>query len=591
MKSKKALAIGIPVTIALTGVVLLAPLFFLRDVASPGTELFGVDVSYKNSEEIRQIFDKKLQEFSTTPQQIIIEGEHIETTPESIGVRIDLEDAISQVSYIGEAGIASVIGSLHLKKEIEEVVDVDREKVLAIIHEKIGDRKIQEPKLFSGEDKILQVMDGKSGVKIDEDHMWERLYQNISTLSAQPVVVRTVTTTPEVSAEEIRANLEEIEAKLREEKTLKYGKNEYKISLIDHLDWISFKKEKDYKFEDLFIPLRSGTEDLYMHLDRHKIYKYVEENIEGDIDFEAEHVAIWINEEGSIGFEGTPEDGQAVQKNTLVQMLELALNEGVNELNIPVKTLKGEARIAKDLQARGIKELIGVGHTTFYGSPANRIHNIRTGISKYNGLLIPQGETFSFNEHLGFVDAITGFLPELVIKPEGTLPEYGGGLCQVSTTLYRAAIFTGLPIVERENHSYAVSYYSQLLGYGLDATTYPGVHDVKFINDTPGDILVQAYTDGMHAYYKFYGTSDGRKVHMEGPYISNYVKPPEEPVYIETDKLPPGEEKQSEKPHTGFDVLWYRYIEKSSDTIQEKINTRYKAVPEKIMVGREKPPN
>jgi vancomycin resistance protein YoaR len=110
-------------------------------------------------------------------------------------------------------------------------------------------------------------------------------------------------------------------------------------------------------------------------------------------------------------------------------------------------------------------------------------------------LLLP-GEIFSFNSHLGPVDGAHGFLKELVIKPEGTLPEFGGGLCQVSTTAYRGALYAGLPIVERSPHSYAVGYYSQIGGHGIDATIYPGAHDLRFKNDTPGSLLLQAYTEG-----------------------------------------------------------------------------------------------
>jgi vancomycin resistance protein YoaR len=81
-------------------------------------------------------------------------------------------------------------------------------------------------------------------------------------------------------------------------------------------------------------------------------------------------------------------------------------------------------------------------------------------------------------------------LPELVIKKEGTVPEFGGGLCQVSSTAFRAAMNGGLPITQRRNHAYAVQYYAP---QGTDATIYPGVVDLKFINDTPGDILIWAF--------------------------------------------------------------------------------------------------
>jgi len=236
------------------------------------------------------------------------------------------------------------------------------------------------------------------------------------------------------------------------------------------------------------------------------------------------------------------------------------------------------------LAAQGVKELIGTGHTAFAGSPNNRIHNIKTGIDKFNGLTIKPGETFSFNDNLGVVDDTTGYKLELVIKAEGTIPEYGGGICQVSSTAFKAALWSGLPIVERSNHSYAVSYYAQIDGYGLDSTIYPGVKDLRFTNDTPGTIVIQSYLVGTDAYFKFYGTSDGRTVKMEGPIQSNY-KPGGGTVLVPSKTLAPGAKKQVESSHPGFDILWTRTVIKNGQEIKDKIISNYRATSNRILVG------
>lgn len=163
----------------------------------------------------------------------------------------------------------------------------------------------------------------------------------------------------------------------------------------------------------------------------------------------------------------------------------------------------------------GINELVAEGISYFKGSPNNRRHNIKVGVEKFKGLIIKRGEEFSFNKYLGPVDGESGFLPELVIKKEGTVPEFGGGLCQVSSTTFRAAMNGGLPITQRRNHAYAVQYYSP---QGTDATIYPGVVDLKFINDTPGDILVWPYLkDKDTLIFDFYGSKDSRQVSLEKP--------------------------------------------------------------------------
>jgi vancomycin resistance protein YoaR len=163
-----------------------------------------------------------------------------------------------------------------------------------------------------------------------------------------------------------------------------------------------------------------------------------------------------------------------------------------------------------------IKDLLAEGESDFAGSSSSRIHNITVSAARYNGLLIPPGKTFSFNELLGEVSAKSGYLPELVIKNKKIVPEYGGGICQVSSTLYKAALRAGLEIVERRGHSVTIRYYSP---QGLDATIYPGVVDLKFKNDTNEYILIQSKIEGTKLTFEIYGENDGREVTINGPHM------------------------------------------------------------------------
>ncbi len=164
----------------------------------------------------------------------------------------------------------------------------------------------------------------------------------------------------------------------------------------------------------------------------------------------------------------------------------------------------------------GINTLIGEGHSDFRGSSRNRIANIKIATDKFNGVLIKPGEEFSFIDTLGPVDAEHGYLPELVIKQDKTEPDYGGGICQVSTTAFRAAIYSGLEITARQNHAYPVSYYNP---QGMDATVYIPRPDLKFINNTPGYILIQTKIEGTILTFQFYGTSTGQTIKIIGPTI------------------------------------------------------------------------
>lgn len=170
-----------------------------------------------------------------------------------------------------------------------------------------------------------------------------------------------------------------------------------------------------------------------------------------------------------------------------------------------------------NIDAFGIHTLIGEGKTNFAGSTKDRIHNIQHAMEKFNGILIAPGEEFSFVNVLGPVDGEHGYKPELVIRNNKTAPEFGGGICQVSTTMFRAAIYSGLQITARKNHSYPVRYYSPI---GFDATVYVPKPDFRFINNTSGYILVQTEIIGTSLYFKFYGTDDGRKTTVDGPYVT-----------------------------------------------------------------------
>jgi vancomycin resistance protein YoaR len=203
-----------------------------------------------------------------------------------------------------------------------------------------------------------------------------------------------------------------------------------------------------------------------------------------------------------------------VFQSSLAAMRALELGKPSSELIVynidPEKSLS-------DTNTLGINELVAEGVSKFNGSPKNRRWNIAVGVEKMKGILLPQGATFSFDDNLGPVDGEHGFLPELVIDNGTTLPEFGGGLCQVSTTTFRAAMAAGLPITDRRNHAYAVSYYSP---QGTDATIYPGSADLKFVNNTPATILIWPYEkDANTLVFDFYGTKDDRQVTLEKPVV------------------------------------------------------------------------
>ena len=245
------------------------------------------------------------------------------------------------------------------------------------------------------------------------------------------------------------------------------------------------------------------------------------EDVARKIDTDPINAKLRFNTETSILEEIEPHsDGIHINVEKNSQKIVEALSSDINSLpqNIELELQRSPATItsanAKDL---GIKELIGEGVSNFSGSTSSRIHNITTAAKRFDGLVIAPGEEFSFVTILGPVDGEHGYKEELVIRDNETKPEYGGGICQVSTTVFRGAVLTGMKITQRRNHSYPVHYYTPT---GFDATVYVPAPDFRFINNTPGHILLNMEMEGTELKFNYYGTNDDRQVEMKGPFVT-----------------------------------------------------------------------
>lgn len=232
----------------------------------------------------------------------------------------------------------------------------------------------------------------------------------------------------------------------------------------------------------------------------------------------------------------------------------------------------------------GITELVSVDASHFYGSSAERIQNIQTAASQFHGVLIAPGETFSMGEVLGDVSLDNGYAEALIIFGNRTIKGVGGGVCQVSTTLFRTVFFGGYPVVERYPHAYRVSYYEQTASgsvnpklAGLDATVFVPVVDFRFTNDTPNWLLMETYVNApaRKLTWKFYSTSDGRTVDWDTTGLKNVEEPPK-PLYQENPDLKKGEIKQVDWEAEGADVTVYRTVHRDGDVyLEDEFSTHY----------------
>ncbi len=315
------------------------------------------------------------------------------------------------------------------------------------------------------------------------------------------------------------------------------------------------------------------------------IGRSIRKEIGAKFDREPGSVRISRTGSGEVVFDGHGLPGRNIDVTRASALVREALDRNVSQVMLPVIETAPLVTVEdEDLKAQGIKEVVTVGESVFAGSPKNRRHNIAVGVDTFNGHLIPQGDTFSFVETLGPVNAATGYLKELVIQGDQTIPDYGGGLCQVSSTAYRGPWEYGMPIVQRKNHSYAVTYYSP---QGTDATIYPPSVDMKFKNDTPGALLIQSFTDEKdRAFFIYYGTKDDRKSEVFGPFVSNRIGAPKEEKIEYTTDLAPGERKKVGDRHDGMQVMWYRSVQMpGTGATMESYFSHYQTRPLYYLVG------
>jgi len=419
------------------------------------------------------------------------------------------------------------------------------------LQEKFGSlaKPAHEPSLlFEGSE--IKVLPDNDGFDIDYGRAIYDLKQNLNLIGINAVQVNTKLEVAQVRQPEAELLLPQVREILKTgDITLKYQDRSWIIKSEEYKNWLGFKKI-DKQVSVWFDPALIGPK-----LDE----------LAKEIDMAPQEAKFQMA------------DNKVKEFQPALPGLELDKEVSLNNLNREFfinknKTItlavKESPPISKteDTNTLGIKELIGKGVSDFSGSHTNRIKNIKNAVAHLNGLIIPPGE-FSIVDAIGEVNAATGYFQEFVIKGDRTIPEYGGGLCQIGTTIFRVALYSGLPITERRPHSYIVSYYKPL---GMDATIYGPHPDVRFLNDTGHNILLQIKIEGTKLTFEFWGTSDGRKVEITDPEIYNRTGIPADRL-IENPNLKPGEKKKLETGRGGADTHFYRYITKADGAKTEEI--------------------
>ncbi|MDQ5970336.1 MAG: hypothetical protein QG603_113, partial [Patescibacteria group bacterium] len=331
-----------------------------------------------------------------------------------------------------------------------------------------------------------------------------------------------------------------------------------------------------------WLQVKYNKNKAYLGFDVEKIKKYFDDKgLSEDIEVLVQDAKFKLAN-GKVSEFMESREGKMIDWLKTTTELEKIISDNKKEFKIVVEIVQPKV-MNSEVNDLGIGALLGTGESDFKGSPPNRVHNIGVGAQTLNGLLINPGEEFSLITALGDIDGESGYKQELVIKGNKTIPEYGGGLCQIGTTVFRAALGTGLPIKERRNHSYRVSYYEPA---GMDATIYDPKPDLRFLNDTGNYILIQSRIEDTKIYFDFWGTSDGRVATTTKPLVYNLVSPPARRE-VKTTDLKPGQRRCTESAHTGADTKFdYSVLYPGqSEPIKETFYSHYIPWQEVCLIG------
>ena len=285
--------------------------------------------------------------------------------------------------------------------------------------------------------------------------------------------------------------------------------------------------------------------------------------------------ALFKFENGRVQSFRKEENGREVMTDSVLADFDNAVQSIKNKpanvsIKIKPRIIEPEITLAS-INNYGVEELVAEGRSDFSHSIPERIHNIILASSKFNGVLIPPGKTLSFNATVGDISPLTGYKPAYIIKEGKTVLGDGGGVCQVSSTLFRAVLKAGLEILERHPHSYRVGYYEQNSPPGFDATVFAPSTDFKFKNDTTNYILIQAAADLTKSYLKFelYGTSDGRIATTGNVRLWGQVPPPA-PLYQDDPTLPAGTVKQVDWSAWGSKAAFDWSVTRNGESLYQK---------------------
>ncbi len=407
-------------------------------------------------------------------------------------------------------------------------------------------------------DNQVEVSPGENGQVVDERALLEKIKRSLAQVDANPIEIPVRKIEPKLSENQVQNLKTTAEKLMRKSIDLKLGSQTWSISGNQIVAWID--------------PSASSGQTIAWK--QTEIESWITE-LASSIDRPATNARFRYSGSAKVEEFSPAQEGLAVGQKELVQLIlgelsKIESTQNTTSLTIPVSKTPASIQTS-EVNNLGIKELVARGESDYSGSIPNRIFNLHKAAQSMNGVLVAPGEVFSFNKYVGDISAEGGYKQAYVIKQGRTVLGDGGGVCQVSTTMFRAALNAGLPIVSRTAHAYRVHYYENHSEPGFDATIFTPNVDFKFKNDTTAYLLIQTSFDEAHnkLFFDLYGTKDNRVVTLSKARVWD-VAPPPPALYQDDPTLAVGVVKQIDFPAWGAKTAFDYKVTRDGQTLQQQ---------------------
>lgn len=492
----------------------------------PGVSANGVYLGGLKKQEAIATLEKQAKAFEGELLPIAYGETTLRISPTRFDLKYNSEAAAEAAMGVGRKGGAATKVKARLRAMLERqrlIHNYSYSDAKLTPYLQQIDNDITRPVVNAGltfGDGAAFVSPAQAGQRLDIGRLTQLIESHLATGSTETIQAPVYAMEPLIDTSSVRAVSSSADAYLAGPITLELPGRKQTLAPPEIVNWINVGRSTPRNFA-----MTSDVRDMIpalgvvtVSLNKAAVADYVA-RLAGQVDRAPVDAALNIQDGRATVFQASRDGYKLDQEKAIAAITEtLAKPKEDRTVQVAVATLK-PAVSQESINNLGINELISEGVSYFPGSSADRITNVRVGSALYNGILIKPGETFSFNKYLGDVGPEQGYAPAIVILANKQEKQYGGGLCQVSSTLYRAALNAGLPITERHNHSYAVSYYTNPYpAPGVDATIYSPQLDLQFTNDTGQHILIQRVLQGTTLKFQFYGTKTKTGV-IRGPFF------------------------------------------------------------------------